>query len=505
MTARTFSKTTFINSDHVVIGHDILSLISSAMYVEPETIYRELVQNAADAIDDAIEAGVLAREEGYVQISIDELHRQIIVRDNGIGISNADFAKTMCAIGASQKRGTKARGFRGIGRLVGLGYAQELSFRSRSHGRERVFEAKWDARLLKELLQSRQRAALTDAIAAVVQVTERTANADDPEHFFEVELRKVIRLPNDDLLNARGIERYLSEVAPVPFHDDFKHGPKIVKEISSVGPFPTLDIRVNGSSTPLRRPYRNQFVLTPSKTVTITDYEPFRIPAYDSNETAAIAWIGKHEYLGAFPKSLGVRGLRARVGNLQIGNERIFAEAFKEERFADWAIGEVHVFDERIMPNGRRDGFEPSLHLSNLMAHLSTKGREIARVARSSSIERRMDRGIVSVEAALTEYIKLLKRSPEAYVLRDELLADVRAEMEKTRRRVVASDRKRWDAKITHVEDEIEKVAATKSKNHGRATQREMGRVDVLRALREEIPGGLGIATSLLKILSKGR
>ena len=120
------------------------------------------------------------------------------------------------------------------------------------------------------------------------------------------------------------------------------------------------------------------------------------------------------------PRKLGVRGLRARIGNLQIGDERVFAEAFPEERFADWAIGEVHVYDERITPNGRRDAFEPSLHLSNLIGHLSITGRDVARAARSSSVERQMERSLSSVQTALTEYTRLLKRSQEAYALRDE-------------------------------------------------------------------------------------
>ncbi len=41
----------------VVVGKDILELLSSAMYVDPLTIYREYIQNAADAIDQARHVG----------------------------------------------------------------------------------------------------------------------------------------------------------------------------------------------------------------------------------------------------------------------------------------------------------------------------------------------------------------------------------------------------------------------------------------------------------------
>ena len=44
-------------ADDIVIGKDILELLSSSMYVDPMTIYREYVQNAADSIDEARAGG----------------------------------------------------------------------------------------------------------------------------------------------------------------------------------------------------------------------------------------------------------------------------------------------------------------------------------------------------------------------------------------------------------------------------------------------------------------
>ena len=42
----------------VAVGKDILELLSSSMYVDPMTIYREYIQNAADAIDEAVDQGL---------------------------------------------------------------------------------------------------------------------------------------------------------------------------------------------------------------------------------------------------------------------------------------------------------------------------------------------------------------------------------------------------------------------------------------------------------------
>jgi len=139
----------------VFVGKDVLELLSSSMYVNPLSIFREYVQNATDAIDDAVAAGLLPSiDEGRVEINLDHIDRRVVIRDNGVGLANADFPARMLSFGASAKRGTDARGFRGVGRLSALGYVQELVFRSRAKGDTKVLEASWDGRVVKRLLAS---------------------------------------------------------------------------------------------------------------------------------------------------------------------------------------------------------------------------------------------------------------------------------------------------------------------------------------------------------------
>src|ERR1043166_4756267 len=76
--------------ERIVIGKDILELLSTSMYVDPMTIYREYVQNAADAIDDARVAGLLT-DQGTVEINIDQQERTVTIRDNGVGIGHEEF------------------------------------------------------------------------------------------------------------------------------------------------------------------------------------------------------------------------------------------------------------------------------------------------------------------------------------------------------------------------------------------------------------------------------
>src|SRR5262245_43061563 len=97
--------------DPVVVGKDILELLSSSMYVDPMTIYREYVQNAADAIDVARKSGNLtATDKGTVEIFVDATFRSIRIRDNGSGIDPGNFSRRLTSFGASAKRGSGARG-----------------------------------------------------------------------------------------------------------------------------------------------------------------------------------------------------------------------------------------------------------------------------------------------------------------------------------------------------------------------------------------------------------
>src|SRR5262245_31399099 len=85
-----------VQIERIVVGKDVLELLSSAMYVDPLTIYREYVQNAADSIDLAHEAGLYsAGEKGKVEIEIDAGERRVKIRDNGIGVRWQDFGQRL--------------------------------------------------------------------------------------------------------------------------------------------------------------------------------------------------------------------------------------------------------------------------------------------------------------------------------------------------------------------------------------------------------------------------
>lgn len=407
----------------IVVGKDILEVLSSAMYVDPLAIYREYVQNAADAIDEARRTGVLgSREAGSVEIDLNSSSRAVKIRDNGTGIPAAEFETQMTAFGASGKRGSNARGFRGVGRLSGLAYCQELLFRSRFAGESSVSELRWDCRKAKTLLRS---ADFSGDLAAVVGQSVQARRIDGkkwPEHFFEVELRGMTRLRNDWLLNPAVIEEYLSQVAPLPFDPQFRFAEDLTVWLQEHICLANLALRITGTGNPTFRPHRNSFPVS-GGTDTFREVQKIEIPGA-SGGTAAVGWILHHGYKGAVPGA-NLKGLRLRSGNIQVGGHGILEDLFTETRFNSWCIGEIHVIDQRIVPNGRRDHYEQNVHFHNLMNHLSPLAREISNRCRASSMKRNWLRQFEFQRSGVAEKISMIKQGSVTPIQRKRLEMDI--------------------------------------------------------------------------------
>jgi hypothetical protein len=370
----------------LVVGKDILDLISTSMYVDPITIYREYVQNSADAIDEFRASEKRCGEMGRVDINIDAGHRRIRIRDNGAGIKAHLFEERLTSFGASAKRGTQARGFRGVGRLCGLGYCQELIFRSRAAGESTVSEIRWDCRRIKESLRSSGfGTSLQDVVNSAVEI-RAIAGEELPSQFFEVELLGIIRHRNDALLNPNVVNSYLSQVAPVPFSPAFRFGDQITEVLDRVKHMGDLEIHISGVDDRVYRPHRNSIEFSGEVFDDFAELEVLTIPSLDGG-TGAVGWILHHNYKGAIPAP-ELRGLRVRTGNIQVGGNDLFQDNFPESRFNSWTVGEIHTLDNRIIPNGRRDHFEQDVHFHNLANHVTPVARAITGRCRRSSVVR---------------------------------------------------------------------------------------------------------------------
>ena len=378
-----------------VIGPGIFGLVTVGMYDNPLAIYREYIQNSADAI-----ASMAVLEAGRIEITIDRSDSWIRLRDNGPGLSHDDCLQQLVSIGRSNKQLGRDRGFRGIGRLVGLAFAKTVTFTTRTPLDEFVTRVTWNSSGLPSSTTSEGE--VERVIQDCVKV-ETLREPGYPDHFFEVEVCGIARHAAGFLLNRDAVRSYVSEVCPVPMSKAFPYSHRI-PDLFKPNELPmSLDITLDGDREPVKRPHGRAFQLSANREDSVRDLEEIRIPGIDRVGDAAVGWIAHSAYLGAIPKESRIRGIRARVGNIQIGDETVFDGLFSEDRFNRWCVGEVHILDHRIVPNARRDYFEPGPHLRNLENHLIPTLRKIGGRCRAASTARNRTRKVISTLSHIEE------------------------------------------------------------------------------------------------------
>lgn len=367
-------------SDDTLVGGDILRLLTAGMYDNPLAIYREYIQNAADSFG--------ARGDnraGLVRVTIDPVESQVNILDDGIGLSPLDAARRLVHIGNSVKVRGVDRGLRGIGRLSALAFAEKVHFTTRARASEPVTRVSWNGDALRELDVAR-----VDAMTAIESCTTVRSIPSDtwPDRFFQVTVDRVTRHAASIILNQDAVGSYIGEVCPVPMASSFPLACEIQEFLARYTDYFTLNVQLNGGRAPITRPFGQEIPLTDDYSAEFRGLETRIIPRPDDEGVAAVLWLAHTPYAGSISRRLGIRGLRARAGNIQIGADDVFEHLFHETRFNGWCIGEVHVVDSRIVPNGQRDYFESGPHLRNLENHIGALASEISSQCRRASSQR---------------------------------------------------------------------------------------------------------------------
>ena len=358
------------------------------MYHDPLSMYREYIQNAADAV---AASGLHGRAR--VEITVDVSERRIRIRDNGSGLSRGEAIDRLLPIGRSEKTLGIDRGFRGVGRLAGLAFAKTVSFTTRAHEDQEVTRITWHSTRLPEMTSTVSE--LEEAILDCVDV-ETLPGSDYPGHFFEVEVGDVARHSAGLLLNRDAVRDYVGEVCPVPMSPVFPFAAGVEGLFGGAEAPLQLEVLLEGDPDLIERPYGESVQHSANKYGEFTEFQVVRISSVDATGEAAVGWIAHSSYLGAIPEGQRIRGIRARVGNIQIGGEAVFDHLFTEERFNRWCVGELHILDSRITPNARRDYFEPGPHLRNLENRLIPVLRSISTRCRRESTARNRARKTLS-------------------------------------------------------------------------------------------------------------
>lgn len=374
--------------DEIIIGKYTLESLTNGMYASSFDLYREYVQNAADSIDDAVNREIIRKSDAKISIEIDHERHRISILDNGTGIEAEKAEKILLDIGNSRKDRNSNRGFRGIGRLAGLGYCDRLRFVTSYVGELKCTQITFDAKLLREKLRATEteEESLFDVLNAVTEVN--IFDEKEKNHYFLVEMEGVDE--TSKIMMESVVRDYLVQNLPLEYKPSFHWGKIITKKIASIGyeiPDYPIFLKCSGNEERLYKCYADTFVSDRVKRYVkaIDDIEilPFSI----NGKLSAILWFAKVDYSGTVLDEQ-IKGIRIRQGNLLIGNKYTTNQYFKEGRFNGWLLGELFVLDENMIPNARRDDFEETLEYIELKSQLLVWSASISKEIRKISLDR---------------------------------------------------------------------------------------------------------------------
>ena len=343
------------------IGKDVIESLTLGMYEDCRFIYREYIQNAADQVDKAIDCALLEKGEEEIHVVIDSYERTIRIEDNATGIAKDNVVPILRNIAHSTKKRGVDKGFRGIGRLGGLGYCSKLKFVTSFSGEPVKSIMTWDAELLKFIINDRDNN--EEAVDVLRKVTNTVTEPEDKDaHYFHVIMEDVT---SDDLLDVNSVHDYLSMVAPVDISSNFMFRHKINKFMKENGlAVDTYNIYINGDQ--IYKPYTNYIYEDnhggKKKVDDILDVA-FLLSKDEKGNIIYWGWYSLSRLNGQMkPKNIA-RGIRLRKENIQIGDEEICKKFFsktEDQRFSFYYFGEIHAISRGLIPNSRRDYFGES-------------------------------------------------------------------------------------------------------------------------------------------------
>ncbi len=338
------------------IGKYTLDTLSIGMYNNPLMVLREYVQNSVDAIDALGPAKVLLQENTRIDIIVDGKTRSLKIHDNGTGVPANQAWNILHDVGKSTKKMYFHRGFRGIGRLGGLGYCQSLRFETKAKGETSYSVSEWNCDRLRSLIKAESKALEADEIIErVVDFGQKPYHGNPHDHFFDVELRN-LKSSRDVLLDVPTIKSYLQSVAPVPFNiSAFSFADNVDQTLRQhLDDYETYYLTVNGEQ--ILKPYGDIVSVGSDTKDKVANCDFFELG--NGEGPLAFCWLGNVGLLGAVSPSSLVDGIRVRSGNILIGDKTFLSDFFRERRFNSYLVGELHIADKRLLPNSRRDDFE---------------------------------------------------------------------------------------------------------------------------------------------------
>jgi len=358
------------------IGKNLIEILMYSMYDDAKVVLREYVQNAYDAINEAVDLGILeAAKYGYVNIILDNRHRSVHINDNGTGIVKKFAAKKLLDIADSFKDGKNTAGHYGIGRLTGLQFCERLIFRTSAKGEDEYTEVVFDSNMARMILNDtndhRNAEEVVNSIATV-----KFGPEEIDKHYFEIEMEN-IRKDYSQLLDEDSVREYLEEVAPIDYSTQFKNllinraeiPPHIKSQRDNLK---YIQLSIN-NLVDIRKRYGLEIEGTGDKIQTLHYFDIID----DEYGLLAWGWFAITAFTKAIPIKDLNRGIRLRKKNIQVGTSNLLDKYFDESRGNNYFYGEVFAIHENLRPSSDRTALVATPEAGKFYELLKSKFKEL--------------------------------------------------------------------------------------------------------------------------------
>ena len=357
--------------NNIIVGRNLLEIITSALYESPIILFREYVQNSLDAYNIAIKDDGKDKIVAFkVDITVDKEKEEIVIVDNGYGVyGSTDFEKEMLRFGDSTKKDRSLYiGFHGIGRIAALPFCKKLIFENKAENATNIDICEWDGSGYRKLLNDE--AADVDSFQETVQKIVKISKipCDKNEmHYFKV---KIINYSQEikELLEQINFDDFLTRLLPVKYSEEFEASQKIIQKYKE---FMNEDISdfmcsVFFNEKELRKSYTDDTNVLDSGII-------FREIREKSNENQkpgdkiGLLWFTFNKKMTASKDSN--YGIMVRSKNVLMGNNDTFASLCANSKeyvgtFSELTAtlrgvyGELLINSPNLTDNARRDWFK---------------------------------------------------------------------------------------------------------------------------------------------------
>ena len=335
------------------IGKNLIEILMYSMYDDAKVVLREYVQNAYDAINEAVEQGILESSKcGSVNIILNSKDRVVRINDNGTGIVKKFAAKKLLDIADSFKDGKNTAGHYGIGRLTGLQFCERLIFKTSAKGEDEYTQVIFDSNLARQILNDTNDHRNAEEVVNAISIVT-TGREEKDAHYFEIEMEN-IRADYSQLLDEDSVREYLEEVAPIDYSTIFKNllvNPSEIPPHLKVQRDNLKHIRLSiNNQVDIRKRYGVEIEGTKDRIKALQYFDIID----DEFGFLAWGWYAVTAFTKGIPSKDRNRGIRLRKKNIQVGTSNLLDKYFEEARGNNYFYGEIFAIHENLRPNSDR-------------------------------------------------------------------------------------------------------------------------------------------------------